>query len=135
MNKFTSYPLYFSVCCRHRLGVSPRGPIVVCVLWTLVLMLNVVSVRSVARIIREGDPAHSTYIYYYADIISLCTQCLYLFTLIPGRSGTHAAYNRMIYREQHQGAVQVQFECYSLALSLYGSKLCNDPSRFFFFFL
>lgn len=96
----------FILALRHRLGVSPRGPIVVCVLWTLVLMLNVVSVRSFARIIREGDAAHSTYIYYYADIISLCTHCLYLFTIIPGKNGTHAAYNRMIYREQHQGAVQ-----------------------------
>lgn len=79
-------------------------------------MLNFVSVRSIARIRREGDFSQSTYIYYCADVITLCTHCLYLVTLIPARNGTHAAYNRMFYREQHQAPMQVQWTCLSFLL-------------------
>lgn len=89
--------------------MSPRGPIVVCVLWTLVFVLNVVSVRSLARIIREGSTSHSMVIHYYADIVCLCIHFLYLVTLLPGKGGTHAAYNRMYYREHIQRSVQVEF--------------------------
>ncbi len=100
--------------------MSPRGPIVACVLWTLLLVFNIVSVRSLARIIREGNAAQSVYTQYYADLISLCTHALYLFTLLPGRGGTHAAYNRM-YTEYYQQVIQVQL----LLLFLKCFRLCT----------
>lgn len=95
----------YILALRHRLGVSPRGPIVACVLWTLIFVFNIVSVRSLARIIREGNASQSVYIDYYADLINLCTHFLYLCTLLPGRGGTHAAYNRM-YTEYYQRVIQ-----------------------------
>lgn len=96
----------FVLALRHRLGVSPRGPIFVGVLWTLVLMLEIVSVRSLARIIREGNSTQAAYVTFYGNIISLCTHALYLLTLVPGRGGTHAAYNRTVYREFYERVVQ-----------------------------
>ncbi|KAK3914649.1 Multidrug resistance-associated protein 7 [Frankliniella fusca] len=95
----------YILALRHRLGVSPRGPIVPCVLWTLILVLNIVSVRSLAREIREGNASQSVFTDYYADLISLCTHVVYLLTLLPGRGGTHAAYNRM-YSEYYQRVIQ-----------------------------
>lgn len=71
-------------------------------------VLYMVSVRSLARMIREGNPTPALYIHYYADIIGLCTYILYLFTFVPGRGGTHVAFNRMYYQDYYQRVVQVQ---------------------------
>lgn len=96
----------FILALRHRLGVSPRGPIAVCVLWTIVLVLNIVSLRSYARIIREGTPERSLSIHFYADIGSFLTHFFYFVTLFPGKGGTHAAYNRMYYEDYYRRVVQ-----------------------------
>lgn len=79
----------YSLVLRKRLGLSPRGPVFVCVLWTLLFVLNVVSVRSHVLVYKYAiNPGYSIYLAYGFSICQIILQIIYGFTLIPSEGST-----------------------------------------------
>ncbi|XP_030766381.1 multidrug resistance-associated protein 7 [Sitophilus oryzae] len=72
---------------RRRLGKNPRGPMIICVLWCLIFVLTVVSLRSHFLALKYTlRTEYSAYLAYGMSIIYLIVQVFYGFTLIPGDS-------------------------------------------------
>jgi ATP-binding cassette subfamily C (CFTR/MRP) protein 10 len=79
----------YSLVLRTRLGLSPRGPVFVCVLWTLLFVLSVVSLRSHVLIYKYAiKPGYSIYVAYTFSICQIILQIGYSFTLIPSEGST-----------------------------------------------
>lgn len=64
----------FMLAMRRRLGVSPRGPTLILVVWSAVFVLSIISLRSV---VLQGRP-------YWEELCVVILQVFYLITLIPG---------------------------------------------------
>lgn len=81
--------LGYTIALRHRLGLSSRGPVSVCVLWTIVGVLSVISLRS-HYLIYELSLVKDKNVYYsYTfSIINVILQFLYALTLVPNTGTT-----------------------------------------------
>nr|CAH7715442.1 unnamed protein product [Callosobruchus chinensis] len=76
---------------RKRLCKSPRGPIFICIVWSILFALTVVSVRSHYLIYKYSfDSNYSIYLAYKFSICYLVAQLMYAVTMIPGTG--NAAY-------------------------------------------
>ncbi|KAK5643745.1 hypothetical protein RI129_007590 [Pyrocoelia pectoralis] len=81
--------LGYLLVLRKRLGLSPRGPLFMCVLWSLIGVLSVISLRTHLLIYQVLDPkTFSASLAYSFSIISVILQILYGLTLIPGEGDT-----------------------------------------------
>ena len=88
----------YIIALRHRLGASLRGPVSVCVLWTLSFVLTALSLRShVLLSYNIPGPSMSKFIKlsYGFSILGLTLQCIYLVTLFP----TERSWNTRAYEE------------------------------------
>lgn len=72
----------FILALRHRLGISPRGPIVVLVLWSVTAVLSVISLRTLILLKQS----------YVLELIVVILQILYAFTLLPSEGITSPTY-------------------------------------------
>lgn len=81
--------LGYSSVLKKRLGMSPRGPVFICVLWTLIFMLDILSMRTNILLYIHGQKiTYSTYVRYAFSICSVILQVLYGLTLFPGEGDT-----------------------------------------------
>ncbi|XP_044256061.1 ATP-binding cassette sub-family C member 10 [Tribolium madens] len=79
----------YALVLRKRLGLSPRGPVFVCVLWTLLFVLNVVSVRSHVLVYKFAvKPGFSVYVAYGFSVCQIILQIVYGLTLVPSEGST-----------------------------------------------
>lgn len=68
---------------RKRLGLSPRGPVKICVLWSLYAVLIVVSFHSYYLLRLSTEPDFSLNLKFNFGITSMVFQFLYALTLLP----------------------------------------------------
>lgn len=79
----------YNLGLRKRLGLSPRGPIFICVTWSLIFALNVISTRSHYLLYKYSFTFdYSTYVSYIFSICYLIAQIIYAITLIPSEGST-----------------------------------------------
>ncbi|RVE41407.1 hypothetical protein evm_013944 [Chilo suppressalis] len=81
----------YVLALKHRLGSSSRGPTIQLVLWCLILILNVIALRSN---LLSGSP--TTY-----NIATLCCHILYFLTLIPSSNSRPTFYSPCLVGSQH----------------------------------
>ncbi|KAF5302801.1 hypothetical protein FQA39_LY01981 [Lamprigera yunnana] len=88
--------LGYLLVLRKRLGLSPRGPVLMCVLWTLVAVLTIISLRTHILIYNVQTPSNfSVSLAYTFGIVRGILQILYGLTLFPGEGSTvYLTYNR-----------------------------------------
>lgn len=98
--------LGYNIGLRKRLGLSSRGPVSVCVIWTIIAVLSAISLRT-HYLIYKHDPNTNKSIYYSYDfsIINVILQILYGLTLIPNTGDT-------VYVEISRRFVQVRFRTF-----------------------
>lgn len=76
--------LGYNLALRNRLGLSARGPVSVCVLWTIIGVLSVISLRSHFIVFKYSTGRDASIYFSYAfSIVNVILQCLYALTLIP----------------------------------------------------
>jgi ATP-binding cassette, subfamily C (CFTR/MRP), member 10 len=75
--------LAFLMALRQRLGVSPRGPIFLLVLWSISAMLSIIGLRTLILMERK----------YGFAIVTLVFQVIYAITLLPSEGVTSPKYN------------------------------------------
>lgn len=81
--------LVYSWGLRKRLGLSPRGPIVVTVIWTLLFVLSVISLRTRYLIYAQNSkPDYGEFVAYAFSMCNLLLQVVYGITLLPGQGST-----------------------------------------------
>lgn len=81
--------LGYNIVLRHRLGLSSRGPVSVCVIWTIIGVLSVISLRSHYLIYKYSMNVNKSIYYSYTfSIINVVLQVLYGITLIPNTGRT-----------------------------------------------
>lgn len=76
--------LMYTLALRSRLGLSSRGPVTVCVLWTLILVMSIISMRT--HIIIYNNTEKPTYSIYYSYAFSICNVMVHLvygLTMLP----------------------------------------------------
>lgn len=79
----------YTVGLRKKLGLSSRGPTSVCVIWSLIFTLSVISVRSHYILYKYSFTFNfSIYLSFSFSICYLVVQILYAFTLIPSEGTT-----------------------------------------------
>ncbi|XP_063822575.1 ATP-binding cassette sub-family C member 10 [Ostrinia nubilalis] len=81
----------YVLALKHRLGSSARGPTIQLVLWSMLVVLNVIALRSS---ILTG--AAYTYI-----VAALCGHVLYFFTLLPSSDSRPTFYSPCLVGSQH----------------------------------
>lgn len=81
--------LGYTLVLRKRLGMSPRGPVFICVMWTLLFMLDILSMRTNLLIYKHSEKiTYSVYVKYAFSICSVILQVMYGLTLLPGEGST-----------------------------------------------
>ncbi|CAG9820276.1 unnamed protein product [Phaedon cochleariae] len=79
----------YNLGLRKRLGKSPRGPIFMCILWSLIFALTVVSARSHYLLYKYSfQYNYSINLAYGFSVAYLIVQVLYALTMIPDEGGT-----------------------------------------------
>ncbi|XP_050299303.1 ATP-binding cassette sub-family C member 10 isoform X2 [Anthonomus grandis grandis] len=82
----------YNLVLRKKLGMSPRGPIIICVLWSLIFVLTVISLRSHYLILKYSvmpdRPLYSNYLAFGMSICYLIVQVFYALSMIPGVGDT-----------------------------------------------
>ncbi|KAL3266128.1 hypothetical protein HHI36_010314 [Cryptolaemus montrouzieri] len=79
----------FCLSLRKHFGMSPRGPVLICVIWSSVLVLTVISLRShYLKYKYAVKPDFSVYLSYTFSISHFLLQMMYAISLIPGRGDT-----------------------------------------------
>lgn len=70
---------------RKRLGVSPRGPVQICVLWTLYAVLSVIHLHSYCLFMfnSDSDPDFETNLKFRFSIVEVVLHALYALSLCP----------------------------------------------------
>ncbi|CAH1956339.1 unnamed protein product [Acanthoscelides obtectus] len=87
---------------RKRLCKSPRGPIFVCIVWSVLFALNVVSVRSHYLVYKYSfDSDYSIYLAYKFSICHLVAHLMYAFTMMPGE-GNAEYVHPSVYRQMNE---------------------------------
>ncbi|XP_057666967.1 ATP-binding cassette sub-family C member 10 isoform X2 [Diorhabda carinulata] len=77
----------YTLGLRKRLGNNPRGPTFMCIIWSLIFALTVVSTRS-QYLEYLLHPNETTKLSFVISICYLILQFLYAITLIPGSEGS-----------------------------------------------
>lgn len=81
--------LLYTFALKKRFGLSPRGPVFLCVVWTLLFVLDVISLRTNWLIYRKTvKPDFSVFVAYGFSICNLLLQIFYGITLLPGEGDT-----------------------------------------------
>lgn len=79
----------YNLGLRKKLGLSPRGPIFVCIIWSFIFALTVVSTRSHYLLYKYSFvDDYSIYLSYIFSICYLIAQLIYGLTLIPNEGST-----------------------------------------------
>lgn len=74
---------------RKRLGLSPRGPVLMCVTWTLLFMLDILSLRTHLLIYQNSlNLDYGMFVAYAFSICNVLAQVFYGLTLLPGEGST-----------------------------------------------
>lgn len=82
---------------KKRLGLSPRGPVKVCVIWTLYAVLTVISLHSYYLILYSDRYSFKDVLNFKCGIVIIVFQALYAVTLIPSEGSTEwSSYSRYI---------------------------------------
>ncbi|KAG6455079.1 hypothetical protein O3G_MSEX009011 [Manduca sexta] len=76
---------------KHRLGLSPRGPAIQLVMWSLSVVLNLVALRT--SILTDSSPGF--------NIATLCCHGLYFLTLLPSNDSRPTYYSPCLVGSQH----------------------------------
>lgn len=89
--------LGYTLVLRKRLGLSPRGPVFMCVLWSLLAVLSVISFRSHLLIYQSQKPTNFSILLAYSfSIVRFILQILYGLTLLPSDGETvYVAYTQV----------------------------------------
>lgn len=86
--------LIYVAALRKRLGISPRGPVQICVLWTLYAVLTVISFHTHYLLSQNGHATFSLNLAYQFSIVCLVFQILYALTLLPSEGNSaNISYN------------------------------------------
>lgn len=89
--------LGYSFALKTRFGLSARGPVIMCFLWTLLAVLHFINLRSnVLLHNRLVDHSSEILINYIFSILKLTLQICYALTLIPNEGST-----AFVYYNQH----------------------------------
>lgn len=81
--------LVYSWGLRKRLGLSPRGPIFVTVIWTTLFVLSVISLRTRYLVyVQNSNPDYGVFVAYAFSMCNLLLQVVYGITLLPGQGST-----------------------------------------------
>lgn len=79
----------YTLALRKRLGLSPRGPVFMCVVWSLLFVLYCISLRSHYLLYKYSITTnYSINLSYGFSICNFIMQLFYAFTLLPGDSGS-----------------------------------------------
>lgn len=74
---------------KKRLGLSARGPLIICFLWTIVAVLSVINLRSHVLLYNASEiPDFNLSMSYIYSVTVVVLQVLYGLTLLPSESGT-----------------------------------------------
>lgn len=89
--------LGYALVLRKRLGLSPRGPVFMCVVWSLLAVLSIISLRTHLLIYKHRvSKDFSISLAYSFSIIRVILQILYGLTLIPSEGSTvHLTYTEV----------------------------------------
>ncbi|KAI4463602.1 atp-binding cassette sub-family c [Holotrichia oblita] len=91
--------LGYNLTLRNKLGLSARGPVFVCFVWTIIAVLNVIMVRSRSLIYRAADkPNYGLSLCYGFSILTVVLHSLYALTLIPNDGDTVCVQHQRIRR-------------------------------------
>ncbi|GLV33119.1 uncharacterized protein CBL_10466 [Carabus blaptoides fortunei] len=80
--------LTYASALRKRLGISPRGPVQICVLWTLYAVLTVISFHSYYLVSANGQSTFGLNLAFHCSIAYFVLQILYAITLLPSEGST-----------------------------------------------
>lgn len=81
--------LIYSWGLRKRLGLSPRGPIVVTVIWTSLFVIDVISLRTRYLMYSLSEkPDYSVFVALAFSVCNMVLQVVYGITLFPGQGST-----------------------------------------------
>lgn len=81
----------YVLALKHRLGSSARGPTIQLLLWSMAVVLNVLSLRS--NLLTMASPNY--------NIATLCCHILYFFTLLPSSESRLTYYSPCLVGSQH----------------------------------
>lgn len=74
----------YTIGLRKKLGLSSRGPTSICIIWSLIFALTIISVRSHYILYKHSfAPNFSIYLSFIFSICYLIAQLFYALTLIP----------------------------------------------------
>ncbi|CAG9765420.1 unnamed protein product [Ceutorhynchus assimilis] len=80
---------FYNLSLRRKFGKSPRGPTIICVLWSSIFVLTVISLRSHLLILKTtAVPVFSQYLAYGMSLCYLILQIFYALSLLPGEGET-----------------------------------------------
>ncbi|XP_045480272.1 ATP-binding cassette sub-family C member 10 [Harmonia axyridis] len=80
---------FFCLSLRRYFGKSPRGPVLIRVIWTSIFVLTVISLRShYLRYSHATEPDFSVYLSYTFSVINFLLQIMYALSLLPGKGNT-----------------------------------------------
>lgn len=84
---FTHFGYVFAL--RNRLGLSSRGPVSMCVLWSIVAVLSFICLRTHILIYNHStNPDYSVFFSYAFSIVHVILQISYALTLVPNVGDT-----------------------------------------------
>ncbi|KAK9891612.1 hypothetical protein WA026_015576 [Henosepilachna vigintioctopunctata] len=86
-----TWSCHFCYCLslRKQFGISPRGPVSICAIWSLILVLTFISVRShFLRYKHCLKPDYSIHLSFAFSMANLMLQIMYAISLIPGKGAT-----------------------------------------------
>lgn len=105
----------YLLALNKRLGLSPRGPVKICVLWTFYAVLTVISLHSNSLILQNSDYNFSNQLAFNISILVLVLQILYAVSLIPSEGNSE----RLIFNTRYVqvGLFLVFIQFYLLTLN------------------
>lgn len=84
----------YLLALKKRLGLSPRGPVKICVLWTLYAVLAVINLHSNYLVIQTSGGDFTTNLSFRCNIVTVVCHALYGISLIPSEGRTeYLTYN------------------------------------------
>lgn len=79
----------YTLCLRKKLGLSSRGPTSICIVWSLIFALTIISTRSHYILYKYSFTYDfSIYLSFVFSLCSLVGQICYAITLIPSEGST-----------------------------------------------
>lgn len=88
----------YVIALRNRLGLSSRGPVAMCVLWSLIAVLSFISLRTHTLIYKHSiSPGFSVFYSYAFSIVQVILQIFYALTLVPNIGETSVTHFENVY--------------------------------------